>query len=122
MDINLIHLVALYSSIYNIDPHLAESVIQVESKGNPHAIGELNEQGLFQLLPQSFSSYSVKQLKDPSTNIYLGIRYLYEMKKYCKHKIDNSFVICFNKGIKGGSRIKHPMNDKYFLKVKETMK
>lgn len=105
---------------YNIDSSLAISVAKVESKLNPNAIGLLKEVGLFQVRPE-YSKYTSEQLKDPKTNIKEGLRILAEAKRRCVHKANKMYTICFNRGIAGGSKVKDPANDKYYLKVFKKM-
>lgn len=105
---------------YNIDPVVAISVAKVESSLNPNAIGLLKEVGLFQVRPE-YSKYTSEQLKDPKTNIKEGLRILSEAKKRCKHQVNKKYIICFNRGIAGGSKVKDPANDKYYLKVFKKM-
>ena len=116
MNTLIISLIISMAPDYNIDSSLAISVAKVESKLNPNAIGLLKEVGLFQVRPE-YSKYTSEQLKDPKTNIKEGLRILAEAKKRCVHRDAKKFVICFNRGITGGSRVKDPANDKYYLKV-----
>ena len=112
----IISLIVSLAPQYNLDPSLAVSVAKIESKLNPNAIGLLKEVGLFQVRPE-YSKYTSEQLKDPKTNIKEGLRILAEAKKRCKHQESKKFVICFNRGIAGGSKVRDPANDKYYLKV-----
>lgn len=116
----IISLIISLAPTYNIDPSLAVSVATEESKLNPNAIGLLKEVGLFQVRPE-YSKYTSEQLKDPKTNIREGLRILSEAKKRCKHQLAKSFIICFNRGIAGGSKVKDPSNDRYYLKVFKKM-
>jgi len=101
---------------YNIDPHLAAAVIKTESNFNPQAIGTIGELGLFQIRPE-FSKYSKLQLLDWKTNITAGLENLANSKTFCKHKVDNTFVICHNSGITGAKKIKNPFGQSYYKKV-----
>lgn len=116
----IISLIISLAPQYDISPETAVAVAKVESKLNPNAIGQLKEVGLFQVRPE-YSKYTSEQLKDPKTNIKEGLRILAEAKKRCVHKDSKKFVICFNRGITGGSRVKDPANDKYYLKVFKKM-
>jgi soluble lytic murein transglycosylase-like protein len=49
----IISLVGLYSQIHGIDPLISISVIDVESKFNPKAVGTKGEIGLFQIMPNN---------------------------------------------------------------------
>jgi Transglycosylase SLT domain len=60
-----------------VDPALALAVAQRESGMNPNAPdGTAGEIGIFQLKPSSFPGYSIAQLRDPQTNINVGVGYL----------------------------------------------
>lgn len=119
--IMIIKLIQIYALAYNVDPRVAISVAAVESGFNSNVIGVTGDVGVFQLNPKSFPNYTIKQLKDPIINIELGIKYLAEVKKRCKHKDDNNWLICYNMGIKKASTIKHPELWKYTKKVKLVM-
>lgn len=120
MNTLIISLILSTAPQFNVDANLALAVAKVESKLNPNAIGQLKEVGLFQVRPE-YSKYTSEQLKDPKTNIKEGLRILAEAKKRCVHKDAKKFVICFNRGIAGGSKVKDPANDKYYLKVFKKM-
>lgn len=113
----IVSLIIHYSAIFGVAPNVSLAVAQVESGLNPNAVGTIGEVGLFQLKPQDFPGYKKTQLFEVETNIILGIKYLAWNKKYCNHKEDIFFTICYNKGIFGGSKIKYPDKDKYYLKV-----
>lgn len=57
------------------------------------------------------------QLFDTCTNIRVGTEKLAEARKMCKHKKDYTYVVCYNAGVTGGSKIKHPTNFPYYKKV-----
>lgn len=116
----IISLIISLAPQYDISPETAVAVAKVESKLNPNAIGLLKEVGLFQVRPE-YSKYTSEQLKDPKTNIKEGLRILAEAKKRCKHQESKKYIICFNRGITGGSKVKDPANDKYYIKVVKKM-
>lgn len=112
----------IINSIYSgIDPQVALAVADVESKFNVNAVGQLNEQGLYQIMP-GFSKYTVKQLKDPIINIREGMRMLKYAKDNCKHKEDKTWVICYNLGVSGGAKIKLPKQFIYYKKIMASKK
>lgn len=121
MKLMIIKLVTLYAIQNGIDPKIALSVVAVESGFNPNVIGVTGDVGLFQLNPKSFPGYSIKQLKDPTLNIELGIKYLAKMKKECKYKDNNEWLICWNYGPKNANKVKHPSLFPYVKKIKLTM-
>lgn len=112
----ILYWVAIYSSMYNVDPMIALSVMQVESGCNPQVIGLKGEVGLMQLMPQ-FTTGSKKSLSQIQTNIKLGIEKLSQVKQRCKHQKDMTWVICYNRGVTGGSKISNPKSDVYYRKV-----
>jgi soluble lytic murein transglycosylase-like protein len=61
---------------YEVSPELVDSVIQVESNYNPHAISPKGAQGLMQLMPATARRFGVKNTFDPKDNIEGGVRYL----------------------------------------------
>ena len=107
----ILHWIIYYSSFYGIDPMLTKAIILNESNGNANAIGDKGEIGLMQLSPDYFYG----NLFDPRTNIKLGVRYLSKVKKECKYKADNTFINCFNLGVEGGSKLKHPKSWPYYI-------
>ena len=115
--IMLIKLITMYSLAYNIDPKIALSVVAVESGFNSSIVGITGDIGLFQLNPKSFPNYTTKQLKDPRLNIELGIKYLAKMKKECKYKDNNTWLVCYNMGPKAAKIVKHPELWPYTKKV-----
>lgn len=116
MNSTFISYILLYSAMYGVDPKLVASIIQVESSGVPSKHGALGEIGLMQLRPEYFH-YPKGYLKDPKHNIAVGVRYLASLQKTCPHKVDKTFVICFNLGVRGASHIKHPKQFKYYKRV-----
>lgn len=115
--IMIIKLITYYSFIYGIDPKLSLAVVEIESGFNSQVIGITQDVGLFQLNPKSFPQYTKKQLLNPQTNIELGIKYLVKMKKECKYKEDNLFLLCYNYGVKNANKVKHPELWPYTKKV-----
>jgi soluble lytic murein transglycosylase-like protein len=110
----LLMLVYLYSALYNLDPVLVESIIEVESGFQSDRIGALGELGMMQLRPEYFYH---KDLAKPEINLQIGIAYLAEVKEQCKHKEDNTFIVCYNAGVTGGNRIKYPKKQSYYKRV-----
>ncbi len=117
----LLSLIVQLCAIHNLEPKLVQSVIQVESGWNNNVVGKAGELGLLQVLPQ-YSNLSIKDLKDPKSNIKEGIKKLAEAKKYCNHQDNNTWLICYNRGIMGGAKVKFPYKDNYYLKVMKELK
>lgn len=114
----IMKLIMLYSAEYGIDPRLALSIAETESSFNQKAIGLHNERGLFQILP-AYSVHSENELsQDIHLNIKEGLKKLKEAQLRCKHQEDFQWVVCYNLGMTGGSRIKYPALWPYYKKVR----
>lgn len=113
--------ILFYSFLSGIDPSISQAIIKVESNGNIMAVGTKGDSGLMQvrhkLVPES-----QLQLFNPCTNVRRGIAILKKAKDKCKHKLNNTWLVCYNLGIAGGSRIKHPSSFIYYKKVMAAMK
>lgn len=109
-------LIAFYSYIYNVDPVLVKSVIAVESQFRTDAVGSHGEVGLMQLRPEYFPIPREELLK-PNFNIRHGVKYLSEVKKYCKHNRGFEWIVCYNAGVTGGSKIQYPKLHPYYKKI-----
>lgn len=108
--------ILFYSLLNGINPLITQAVIKVESNGNPFAIGRLGDSGLMQIRHQ-FVPESQVQLFNPCTNVRRGVELLKNAKQKCKHKLDKTWLICYNVGIAGGNRIKFPKKFPYYKKV-----
>jgi hypothetical protein len=117
----IIAIISYYASMYGIDPKLAVSVAMVESSLNPNAIGSKGEVGLFQLRPEIFNHIPKDKLITPETNIRNGIKHLAWNKKYCNHKKEKTWLICYNYGIGNAKKVKHPKLFPYYKKVMMNM-
>lgn len=113
---HILTLIQIYSALYGMDPRLVQSIVKKESHYNAAAIGAAGEVGLMQLIPSSVGQSRVA-LFDPETNIREGVKYLALMKHRCKWKENNEFIICFNLGEGGGSKVKHPEQWAYYKDV-----
>ena len=65
-----------YSRDYDVDPHLIQAVIQVESDYNPRARSSAGAEGLMQLMPETQQDLGVTQPFDAQANIRAGVLYL----------------------------------------------
>lgn len=110
-----------YASVYALDPALVLAIAKTESQLNTFAVGSHGEIGLMQVLPK-YSKVSVGDLFSPEKNIAEGARKLAEARDRCAHKKDNTWVICFNLGVAGGSRIKYPKQFEYYRRVMNNLK
>jgi soluble lytic murein transglycosylase-like protein len=65
---------ASWSAVFNLDPNLAATVMQIESCGAPGVVSGSGAQGLFQVMPFHFASG--EDTLDPDTNAARGLAYL----------------------------------------------
>ena len=81
---------------HSIDPLLVDSVIQVESNYNPHAVSVKGAEGLMQLMPSTSRMLGVSNSFDPRQNIEAGVKYL----KYLQdlYKDDRLALAAYNAG------------------------
>jgi soluble lytic murein transglycosylase-like protein len=98
-----------YSAQYNVDADLIRAIIQVESGGNPNALGDYDSAGV----PHSFglmqlndkgagAGYSRSYLLNVDNNVNLGTKYL----KACLNAFPGDLktgISAYNQGI-GGAR------------------
>lgn len=112
----IVQLIITYSLNMGIDPSVALAIAKTESNFNPTAIGQVGEVGLFQVRPE-YSKYSTKALMNPTTNIKEGLRILKNAQEKCNHRVNNTWVVCYNTGIAYAKRIKYPMLFPYYKKV-----
>ena len=110
-------LITYYALINGINPTLATKMAKVESNMNPLAKSNTGDGGLFQLNKRSFKFHNESWRFDVAINTALALKYLADLKSTCKHKIDNTYVICYNLGINGGSKIKNPKKQTYYRKI-----
>jgi soluble lytic murein transglycosylase-like protein len=113
--------VLFFSFLNGIDPKITKAVIKVESNENPFAIGTRQDSGLMQVRHQ-FVPESQKQLLQSCTNVMRGTALLRKAKEKCKHKLNNTWLVCYNLGFKGGNRIKHPSSFIYYKKIMSELK
>lgn len=99
-----------------IDPDLVHAVIKYESNYNTNAVGGVGEIGLMQIRPE-YVPETKEQLRDPCTNLKRGIQILKTAKEFCKHKLEKTWINCYNVGVAGGDRIKHPKLFPYYKNV-----
>ena len=110
-------LITLYSAINGIDPSLSFQMARVESGMNPYAISRTNDGGLFQLNRASYKFHNEHWRFIPVINIGIAMNTLGKLKNKCTHKINNSYVLCYNMGISGAKKIKKPFSQNYYKKM-----
>ncbi len=113
---SILSCIYFYSALNGINPQITQAVIKVESNGNARAVGQVGELGLMQVRPEHVP-VSRLMLFDPCTNIKYGTAILKRAMNKCKHQLDNTWINCFNLGVRGGSRLKHPKKFLYYKKI-----
>ncbi|MFU8790243.1 MAG: transglycosylase SLT domain-containing protein [Methylobacter sp.] len=79
----IVDMVKTMSPWYQIDPHLALSIVSVESNFNTGARSPKNAMGLMQIIPATAERFNVKDAFDASQNIKAGLKYLqWLLKRY----------------------------------------
>jgi len=63
-----------WADIYDLDPNLIATVMQIESCGHPEAVSRAGAEGLFQVMPYHFAEG--ENSFDPDTNAHRGMEYL----------------------------------------------
>jgi soluble lytic murein transglycosylase-like protein len=110
-------LITFYSLVNGIDPNMAFQVARVESNMNPNAVSRTQDGGLYQLNRNSYKFHNEKWRFMPATNIAIAMDTLKKLRTSCKHTKHNSFVLCYNLGKAGASRIRYPLSQTYYKKM-----
>lgn len=63
-----------WAALYQLDPALVATVMQIESCGNPQAVSPSGARGLFQVMPSHFAPND--DMLDPDVNAQRGLAYL----------------------------------------------
>lgn len=113
--------ILFWSLFHGVDPAVTKAVISVESNGNPFALGRLGDSGLMQIR-HKYVPETQLQLMNSCTNIMRGTQLLAKAKSACKHTVDRTWLVCYNLGITGGSRIRFPKKWNYYKKVTKVIK
>lgn len=113
--------VLFFSLLNGIDPRVTDAIVEIESSGNPFALGKLDDSGLMQIR-ERFVPESQMQLFNPCTNVMVGTRLLRKAKEKCSHQLDKTWLLCFNVGIQGAKKIRYPKKFPYYLKVMSRVK
>lgn len=71
---DLEELVRQVSREHNVDPRLADALVQVESAYDPWAVSRKGAQGLMQLMPATAARLAVSDPFDPEDNVRGGMR------------------------------------------------
>ena len=101
------------ADFYEMDPVLVLAMIQTESKFNPLALGSFGEIGLLQIKPdtaqwiaekEGFDWNGAETLKDPVTNIRLGLAYVNYLRQHFEGSA-NKYISAYNMGAKNVMRL-----------------
>ena len=112
----IISLILTLAPKFGLDSKLALAVARTESSLRASAVGPVGEIGVMQIRPK-YSLFKRGELFNPAINIVEGLRMLEFAKKNCKHQKDNTWVVCYNLGVTGGSRITKPKKFRYYKAV-----
>lgn len=113
----LLSCIYFYSFLHGVDPLITQAVIKVESNGNPYALSPDKKDGGLMQVRQKYVPETMLQLLNPCANVKRGTKLLAQAMKRCRHKADLTWLVCYNAGITGGSRIKWPKKFSYYIKV-----
>lgn len=108
-----------YSMIHGIHPELVESIVTVESRGNPNATGSLGEIGLMQIRKEYWKG--PMNLYEPELNIAIGTKKLKKLKKYSK-QLGSYYFVSWNLGPTGALRYNKNRPIKKFTYAKKVDK
>jgi len=109
-------LITYYALVNGIDPSLAMRMAKIESNMNPNAISRTGDGGLFQLNRVAHKFHYDHWRFIPVISTSIAMNFLGKLKTTCKHKAHNSYVLCYNLGRYGASKIKYPYKHPYYLK------
>lgn len=73
------HLIKAVAKRHDVDPALVKAMVQAESAFNPDAVSSSGARGLMQVLPETASRFSVRNLTDPRQNLKAGVSYLKQL-------------------------------------------
>ncbi len=109
--------VILLSIMYGIDVNLATSMAYIESRFDPKADSKTGDGGLFQLNKKYYKFHNPKWVYDPQINATIAMKTLQDLKQTCFHKLQKTYVLCYNLGKAGAKKIKFPHNQTYYKKL-----
>lgn len=72
-----------WADAYGVERELVHAVIEVESRGNPHAVSKAGAVGVMQLMPATAASFGVQNRFDAEENVRGGVAYLAWLRDRC---------------------------------------
>jgi hypothetical protein len=114
--------IALLSSLYGVDSDLAIKLAKIESNFNPKAMSKTKDGGLFQLNTRYHKFHNPNWIFDIEINSHRAMKTLANLKTKCNLKFKNHFVLCYNMGTRGASKLKNPNNQTYIKKLTSVWK
>ncbi len=118
----LLSCIYFYSFLNQVDVRITQSVIEIESNGNPYALSPDRQDGGLMQIRMKYAPESRLQLFQSCTNVKRGTEILKRAKESCRECVDGSWVVAYNVGITGFKKIKHPKKFPYFIKITKAMK
>jgi soluble lytic murein transglycosylase-like protein len=81
--------------LYDIDPNLIATIMQIESCGHPSVVSRAGAQGLFQVMPFHFSNG--ENMLEPETNAFRSASFIKECYNYTNGDV-GLVMACYNGG------------------------
>ncbi len=91
------------SRTYQVDQALVRAVIHTESAFNPMAVSPKGASGLMQLMPGTAQRYGVRDVFNPTENVYGGVHYLRDLLDTFNNNLSLA-VAAYNAGENAVSR------------------
>ena len=84
-----------YADHYSFDWRLIVALMYQESRFNPRAISTAGAEGLMQVLPATAKTVGAANLNDPDNSIYVGVRYLDQLRSQFENELSLSDRLWF---------------------------
>jgi membrane-bound lytic murein transglycosylase F len=88
-------LVRRFAGLYNFDWRLIVAQMYQESRFDPNVVSSSGARGLMQVLPRTAREMGFRNLKDPSTSIHAGVKYLDVMQDRGPQELDATNRVFF---------------------------
>ncbi|PIE81730.1 MAG: hypothetical protein CSA11_03515 [Chloroflexi bacterium] len=79
-----------WATLYNLDPDIIATIMQIESCGDPNAVSSAGAQGLFQVMPFHFEAG--EDMQYPDTNAFRGMKFYNTMLAHTGGDVMLSFA------------------------------